>query len=107
MISKHEIPSLKRTVLLLLALILTSAPLLAMARPVTAASGSDWADLPVPSSPQDTLERTVSYTYDATGRLTSADYGEGVGINFAYDAAGNLISASLGGNNIYLPIVIR
>lgn len=32
---------------------------------------------------------TVSYTYDALGRLNTADYGNNVVIQYSYDAAGN------------------
>jgi len=32
---------------------------------------------------------TVTYTYDALGRVTSATYGSGIVINYTYDAAGN------------------
>ncbi len=34
---------------------------------------------------------TVSYTYDANGRLTGADYGDGLIIGYTYDANGNLL----------------
>lgn len=33
----------------------------------------------------------VNYTYDAAGRLTKADFGEGKSIAYAYDPAGNLL----------------
>jgi uncharacterized protein RhaS with RHS repeats len=35
--------------------------------------------------------RTITYTYDAAGRLVGADYGESQGITYTYDAAGNLL----------------
>jgi YD repeat-containing protein len=38
---------------------------------------------------------SVSYTYNATGRLVGADYGSGQTISYAYDQAGNLLQASL------------
>ena len=34
----------------------------------------------------------VSYTYDSLNRLTMADYGNGLVINYTYDAAGNRLS---------------
>lgn len=35
---------------------------------------------------------SVSYTYDAAGRLVKADYGSGGSIVYTYDSAGNLTS---------------
>jgi YD repeat-containing protein len=37
---------------------------------------------------------SVSYTYDAAGRLTKADYGSGKTIAYLYDNAGNLSRAT-------------
>ena len=37
---------------------------------------------------------TISYTYDAAGRLTSASYNSDTSINYAYDANGNLLRRS-------------
>jgi YD repeat-containing protein len=37
---------------------------------------------------------SVSYTYNAAGRLVGADYGAGQTISYAYDQAGNLLQAS-------------
>lgn len=34
----------------------------------------------------------VDYEYDALGRLTKADYGDGKVIEYSYDAAGNRMS---------------
>jgi YD repeat-containing protein len=36
-------------------------------------------------------EETVAYTYDDSGRLISADYGDGRSITYVYDNAGNLL----------------
>ncbi|QOY91165.1 RHS repeat domain-containing protein [Paludibaculum fermentans] len=33
----------------------------------------------------------IKYSYDAAGRLTKADYGDGRVITYTYDAAGNLL----------------
>ncbi len=33
----------------------------------------------------------IKYSYDAAGRLTRADYGDGRVITYTYDAAGNLL----------------
>jgi len=41
--------------------------------------------------------RTITYTYDAAGRLVGADYGEGKGITYGYDAAGNLVQREVTG----------
>lgn len=40
---------------------------------------------------------TVKYTYDAAGRLLSADYGNGKTIAYVYDKSGNLLSRTVGG----------
>jgi YD repeat-containing protein len=37
----------------------------------------------------------VTYSYDAGGRLTKADYGNGVVISYTYDKAGNLLSRTV------------
>jgi len=52
--------------------------------------------------------RTITYAYDAAGRLVSANYGGGAGIAYAYDAAGNLVGVSPGGGRRrYLPLIMR
>lgn len=35
---------------------------------------------------------TLLYTYDAAGRLTSVDFGDGTSLRYTYDAAGNILS---------------
>lgn len=40
---------------------------------------------------------TVTYTYDALGRLKTADYGNNVVIEYRYDAAGNRTQVITGG----------
>ena len=40
---------------------------------------------------------TITYSYDAAGRLVQADYGEGKGITYGYDAAGNLVQREVTG----------
>jgi YD repeat-containing protein len=35
--------------------------------------------------------RSINYTYDAAGRLTQVDYGNGTRITYTYDNAGNLL----------------
>lgn len=39
---------------------------------------------------------TVTYTYDASGRLTGAAYSGGTALTYAYDAAGNLLARRVG-----------
>ena len=53
--------------------------------------------------------RTVAYSYDAAGRLISADYGEGRRIVYSYDDAGNLLRRDVfaGGQGLYLPMVVK
>ena len=46
-------------------------------------------------NPQQSASRTVTYTYDDTGRLVLADYGDNRSIVFTYDDAGNLISRAV------------
>ena len=41
------------------------------------------------------LAETVSYQYDAAGRLTSAAYGNGTTVSYTYDKAGNLTARSV------------
>ena len=40
---------------------------------------------------------TVSYTYDALGRLTSVTYSSGTVITYSYDAAGNRLAKTITG----------
>jgi YD repeat-containing protein len=37
----------------------------------------------------------ITYTYDAAGRLTQANYGNGTVITYSYDPAGNLLNRSV------------
>jgi|GEM_PF-3032544 len=39
-----------------------------------------------------TLAASISYTYDAAGRLAKADYGDDRSISYTYDADGNLLT---------------
>jgi YD repeat-containing protein len=59
------------------------------------------------ASPSETT--TITYTYDAAGRLVQADYGEGRGVTFGYDDAGNLLRREVTGDSYpaYLPVVLR
>ena len=52
---------------------------------------------------------TVTYSYDAAGRLVGADYGESGNITYTYDAAGNLLQRQVVGANYpaYLPVIMR
>ena len=54
-------------------------------------------------------QRTITYTYDAAGRLVSADYGNDQSIAYAYDAAGNLVQRTAAGASYpaYLPVIMR
>jgi YD repeat-containing protein len=38
---------------------------------------------------------TVNYTYDAAGRLVTAQYSSGITIQYTYDKAGNLLQRSV------------
>ena len=51
----------------------------------------------------------ITYTYDAAGRLVSADYGKGASTAYSYDAAGNLVQRTTGGVRYpaYLPVILR
>jgi YD repeat-containing protein len=41
---------------------------------------------------QDTVQQTITYTYDPLGRLTAADYDSGKYYNYTYDAVGNRLT---------------
>ncbi|HWU78844.1 MAG TPA: RHS repeat domain-containing protein [Caulobacter sp.] len=41
--------------------------------------------------------QSIQYTYDALGRVTRADYGNGKTVSYAYDSAGNRTSTSTTG----------
>lgn len=41
------------------------------------------------------LAAAVRYSYDAAGRLTGVDYGDGRTIVYTYDKAGNLLSRTV------------
>ncbi|MBM4461650.1 MAG: hypothetical protein FJ011_28480 [Chloroflexi bacterium] len=51
---------------------------------------------------------SISYAYDAAGRLVSANYG-GAALAYTYDAAGNLVGVSPGGGgySLYLPLALH
>lgn len=55
---------------------------------------------------QQSNSRVVNYTYDHNGRLTSANYGDGVLLVYDYDPSGNLkrVTDHFG---IYLPLILR
>ena len=40
-------------------------------------------------------QAAVTYTYDAAGRLTAVDYGNGAKITYTYDPAGNVLSKTV------------
>lgn len=40
----------------------------------------------------------VAYSYDAAGRLSKVDYGDGRSIVYSYDKAGNLIRRAIRGS---------
>jgi len=42
-------------------------------------------------------QHVITYTYDAAGRLTGADYGDDTAITYTYDAAGNLLQREVTG----------
>ncbi len=52
---------------------------------------------------------TVSYVYDAAGRLVQVSYNSGLRITYTYDAAGNLLqrAVSSSASRLYLPVVLR
>ena len=45
---------------------------------------------------------TISYTYDALGRVTGATYSDGTGVMYAYDAAGNRTQSSVCNGQVFL-----
>ena len=47
-------------------------------------------------APSDAAVGTVTYSYDAAGRLAAADYGTGAIVAYSYDANGNLLSRTAG-----------
>lgn len=55
--------------------------------------------------------RTITYSYDANGRLTGVDYGEGKAITYRYDNAGNIIQqgagAPGGAAKAYIPALFK
>ncbi len=68
------------------------------------------ADMPPANSPPANSPTsnacTVSYTYDRSGRLTSANYGQGKLLVYSYDPAGNLLRRT-DHFDTYLPLVMR
>ena len=66
---------------------------------------------PVPDNPRAIggQPRTVTYAYDAAGRLVRADYGGAASIAYTYDAVGNLVQRQVTGASYpaYLPVIMR
>lgn len=59
--------------------------------------------------PQTLLAVTTAYTYDAAGRLLTAQYGDGQHIAYTYDAVGNMtqqIASGFGGGVLIGPIIL-
>ena len=50
--------------------------------------------------------RTITFSYDAAGRLASVNYSNGKSIAYTYDSAGNLTRQAVR-FNVYLPLVLR
>lgn len=51
---------------------------------------------------------SVSFTYDAAGRLLSGQYGDGQTVSYAYDAVGNmtqLVSSGKGTITSFVPVI--
>jgi YD repeat-containing protein len=44
--------------------------------------------------------QTISYSYDAAGRLVSVSYSNGASIKYEYDAAGNITKITYGGASL-------
>jgi len=70
---------------------------------LTASGAAAWMPEAAPA-----VARTVQYTYDAAGRLTTADYGEHV-ITYTYDNAGNPTHQEVGSGEqkLFLPMIQR
>jgi len=51
---------------------------------------------------------TITYAYDALGRLVRADYGPDMSILYAYDGAGNVVTRRVArAMLVYLPVLLR
>ncbi len=60
-----------------------------------------------PPSPRTSAQTcTIQYTYDAAGRLTSANYGNSQVLVYTYDPAGNLLGIA-DHFGLYLPLVLK
>lgn len=60
-------------------------------------------------SPQTVFAVNVAFTYDAGGRLLTAQYGDGQRIVYAYDSVGNMtqqIAMGSGGGSLIMPAVL-
>jgi len=61
-----------------------------------------------PGAQPPTTVRTITYSYDAAGRLSRADYGDGTAILYLYDSGGNMLSRRIVHVMlVYLPLVIK
>lgn len=63
------------------------------------------ANLPL-VNPQTSTTRTITFSYDRSGRLASANYGDGVLLVYDYDPAGNLQRVT-DHFDVFLPLVAR
>lgn len=115
-----NMPSRSLVMSLLITLLLTGGGAGAMAAggPGNAGSGvpaigraphSSSALLPSPiDQSTDAQSTTVTYTYDAAGRLIEANYGS-VAITYGYDNSGNLLQRTVTrtSRQLYLPLLLR
>ena len=92
------------------AVVLCALVLLAIVGPigsVAARSSPQYTPLPYDHanlSSTGVVSRTISYSYDAAGRLVIADYG--TLLIYSYDESGNLLSVS-NRLTVYVPLVLR
>lgn len=91
------------------ALILLLVLSLALSGAQGLAAGTTLNSAPDNSQAVTAQPRTVTYAYDAAGRLVSANYGDAAGIAYTYDAAGNLVQRRTTGMGYlaYLPVIMR
>jgi YD repeat-containing protein len=104
-LAMHHLTSIGRALLIIALLALATGAQATAPDP----SGSWKPEGSQPTAPVlATRSATITFAYDAAGRLTQADYGS-KSITYTYDNAGNLLrrTVAAASQGLYLPLVLR
>lgn len=105
-ISAHQPAPLAREPLVSPVAEVSPAAAVSAAASSAAVNANPDAQLSLQSESQSSRARTITYSYDDAGRLSTAGYDNGVLQRYSYDAAGNLLTQPVE-RLVYLPVIGR